>query len=72
MSATNIIDTAPLGALIRYTDSSPRPPARLTWKLAAWERSNGVGRLCEEGSAARLFDLDGSGVVHAARGQLRL
>jgi hypothetical protein len=28
MSATNIIDTALLGALIRYTDGSPKPPAR--------------------------------------------
>jgi hypothetical protein len=28
MSATTIIDTAPLGALIRYTDGSPKPPAR--------------------------------------------
>jgi len=45
MSATTILDTAPLGALIRYTDSSPKPPARFTKKLAAWERSNGVGRL---------------------------
>ena len=41
MSATTIIDTAPLGALIRYTDGSPKPPARFTKKLAAWERSNG-------------------------------
>ena len=45
MSATTIIDTAPLGALIHYTDGSPKRPARFTKKLAAWERSNGVGRL---------------------------
>ena len=45
MSASTIIDTAPLGALIRYTDGSPKPPARFTKKLAAWERSNGVGLL---------------------------
>ena len=48
MSATIIIDTAPLGALIRYTDGSPKPPARFTKKLAAWERSNGVGRLVKK------------------------
>ena len=48
MSATTIIDTAPLGALIRYTDDSPKPPARFTKKLAAWERSNGVGRLVKK------------------------
>ena len=48
MSATTISDTAPLGALIRYTDGSPKPPARFTKKLAAWERSNGVGRLVKK------------------------
>lgn len=48
MSATTIIDTAPLGALICYTDGSPKPPARFAKKLAAWERSNGVGRLVKK------------------------
>jgi hypothetical protein len=38
MSVTTIIDTAPLRALIRYTDGSPKPPARFTKKLAAWEQ----------------------------------
>ena len=31
--ALQIIDTAPLGALIRYTDGSPKPPAHFTKKL---------------------------------------
>ncbi len=48
MSATTIIDAVLLGALIRYTDGSPKPPARFTKKLAAWERSNGVGRLVKK------------------------
>ena len=48
MSAKTIIDTAPLGALIRYIDGCPKPPARFTKKLAAWERSNGVGRLLKK------------------------
>jgi hypothetical protein len=48
MSAIAIIDQAPLGALIRYTDGSPKPVARFTKKLAAWERSNGVGRLVKK------------------------
>jgi hypothetical protein len=48
MSATTIIDNAPLGALIRYTDGSPKPPARFTKKLAAWKRSNGMGRLVKK------------------------
>lgn len=45
MSAKAIYDTAPLGAIIRFSDGRPRPPARFARKLAAWERSNGVGRL---------------------------
>ena len=48
MSATTIIDTAPLGALVRYTDGSPKPPARFTKILAVWERSDGVGRLVKK------------------------
>lgn len=45
MSAHIIYDTAPLGALIRYSDGAPKPPARFSKKLAAWERRNGVGQL---------------------------
>lgn len=40
MSANTIIDLAPLGALTRYTDGSPKTTARFTKKLAAWERSS--------------------------------
>lgn len=45
MSAHIVYDTAPLGALIRYSDGTPKPPARFAKKLAAWERRNGLGRL---------------------------
>jgi hypothetical protein len=45
MSASLIFDIAPLGALVAYSDGAPRPPARFTKKLAAWERRNGTGRL---------------------------
>lgn len=45
MSAHIVFDCAPLGALVRYSDLTPKPPARFTKKLAAWERRNGVGRL---------------------------
>ena len=48
MSAQTIINSAPLGALIRYTDCSSKPHARFTKKLAAWERANGVGRLVKK------------------------
>ncbi|BCH27833.1 hypothetical protein [Mesorhizobium sp. L-8-3] len=45
MSASLIFDIVPLGSLIAYSDGTPRPPARFTRKLAAWERRNGIGRL---------------------------
>ncbi|RIA37380.1 hypothetical protein DFR49_3264 [Hephaestia caeni] len=45
---SDFIRTAPLGALLRYSDGQPRPPARFNKKLAAWERTNGVGRLIKK------------------------
>lgn len=45
MSAHTVYDNAPLGSLIRYSDGTPKPPARFTRKLAAWENRNGDGRL---------------------------
>ncbi|MBX9827958.1 MAG: hypothetical protein K2Y27_23555 [Xanthobacteraceae bacterium] len=45
MSARSIFDNAPLGAIVRYSDGAPRPPARFTKKLAAWENANNGGRL---------------------------
>ena len=45
MSVKAIYDSAPLGALIRFSNDKPKPPARFTKKVAAWERVNGVGRL---------------------------
>lgn len=44
-SAANIAATAPLGAIIRYTDLSPEPPLRFKNKHASWKRSNAQGRL---------------------------
>jgi len=51
MSAQHIFDAAPLGAFIRYSDGTPRPPARFNKKLQAWERNNGVGRLIKKSAA---------------------
>jgi hypothetical protein len=45
MSAQHIFDNTPLGSIIRYSDGSPKPPARFTKKLSNWESSNGSGRL---------------------------
>ena len=48
MSAQQMYDTPPLGALIRYSDGTPRPPERFKKKLAAWQRTNGLGRLIQK------------------------
>jgi hypothetical protein len=53
MSAQLMFDTAPLGALIRFSDSRPKPPPRFTKKLAAWVQKNGVGRLVRKEAAIR-------------------
>lgn len=45
MSALYIFEHAPLGSLIRFSDGTPRPPARFNRKLSAWENYNGTGRL---------------------------
>lgn len=45
MSASLVFDIAPLGSLVAYANGEPKPPARFTKKLAAWQRNNGVGRL---------------------------
>ena len=44
-SAQALIASAPLGALVAYSDGRPRPPERFRRKLAEWRRFNGVGRL---------------------------
>lgn len=48
MSAHIIYDSAPLGALIWYSDGTARPPARFRKKLSAWESRNGAGRLVKK------------------------
>ena len=40
MSAQLIYDLIPLGAIIRFSDGTPRPPDRHRKKLAAWEHRN--------------------------------
>ena len=51
LTATQLHALAPFGALIRFTDGTPKPPARFTKKLAAWERTNGLGRFVEKQDA---------------------
>lgn len=45
VSAAEIVATAPLGAIIRYTDLTPEPPQRFKNKHSLWKRTNGNGRL---------------------------
>ena len=56
MSAQQIYDHAPLGAIIRYSDGTPRPPERHRRKLQAWERRNNKGRLVNKQAGALVGD----------------
>ena len=51
MSAQSIFDHAPIGAIIRYSDGTPRPPERHRRKLADWQRRNSCGRLVKRQAA---------------------
>ena len=71
-SAQQIFDTAPLGAMIRFSDNTPQPPARFTKKLEAWKIRNGVGRLTRKspGTVSSIFTLhlgDFHGVISMSR-----
>ena len=46
MSAKLIFDHALIGAIIAYSDGTPRPPDRHRRELADWKNRNGSGRLC--------------------------
>lgn len=53
MSAKLIFD-APIGAIIAYSDGTPRPPDRHRRKLADWKNRNGTGRLiCKRAAVER-------------------
>ncbi len=51
MSAQQIHDAAPLGALIRFFDGTPRPPERHRRKRDAWKDRNDGGRLISKRAA---------------------
>ena len=54
MSAKLIFDHAPIGAIIAYSDGTPRPPERHRRKLADWKNRNGTGRLiCKRAAVER-------------------
>ncbi len=45
MSVMTIYEQAPIGALVRYRDSRPRPPEDDAETFAAWKKRNGAGWL---------------------------
>jgi hypothetical protein len=45
LSAQQLYDECPLGALIRFSDGAAEPPQGHRGKHAAWRSSNGTGRL---------------------------
>jgi len=52
MSAQSIFDHSPLGAIIHFSDGTPRPPERHRRKLQAWERNNNTGQLVKKQAGA--------------------
>lgn len=57
MSAQLIYDLVPLGSIIRYSDSTPRPPVRFAKKLASWENRNSAGRLIRKQGERRIGNI---------------
>ena len=51
MSASLIYDLAPIGSIVAWSDSTPRPPERFRKKLAAWKTRNSQGRLIRKEDA---------------------
>lgn len=49
-----VYDTVPLGAVLRYFDGTPQPPARFTRKLRDWRSRNGTGRLVEKSTPSTI------------------
>lgn len=47
MNFKDVFATAPLGAVIRFSDGTPRPPERFKRKLSDWQNRNDAGRLTE-------------------------
>jgi hypothetical protein len=45
LSAQQLHEAGPLGALVRFSDGAVEPPARHRRKHAAWSSTNGTGRL---------------------------
>jgi hypothetical protein len=68
MSAHTIFESAPIGAIVAWSDGTPRPPERHSKKLAAWENSDSQGRLIRKqaGREAGTPGSTGSFTLHEA------
>ncbi|MBB6469424.1 hypothetical protein HNQ96_005314 [Aminobacter lissarensis] len=58
MSEHSIFEHAPLGAIIAWSDGTPRPPERHRRMLDAWKTNNSQGRLIRKQGASDLGTLD--------------
>lgn len=68
LTPAQIIADAPLGAVIRFSNGEPQPPARFHKKLSAWKHSNDLGTLVEVSPEQGTFtlhagDLGSGGVI---------
>jgi hypothetical protein len=68
MSAQTIFEHAPIGAIIAWSDGSPRPPERHRRKLDTWTINNSRGRLIRKQGTrdAGLLDPHVSFTLHEA------
>jgi len=68
MSAHTIFEHAPIGAIVAWSDGTPRPPERHRRKLDAWKTNNSQGRLVRKRGAgdAGLRDPHASFTLHEA------
>ncbi|TGP50888.1 hypothetical protein EN873_23835 [bacterium M00.F.Ca.ET.230.01.1.1] len=68
MSAHTIFEHAPIGAIVAWSDGTPRPPERHSRKLSAWKNDNSQGRLISKqgGPDAGMLGSGGSFTLHEA------
>jgi hypothetical protein len=57
LTANDILETAPIGAVIHFSDGTERPSARFKNKVERWEERNGTGRLTNKRASMREFIL---------------
>lgn len=58
MSAHTIFEHAPIGAIVAWSDGTPRPPERHRRKLDAWQTNNSQGRLIRKQGRRDIGTLD--------------